>query len=51
MAGCDWAIVCDYAFLDIGRKMCMIGVPLRPVGDCYNFGSQQKPNPRDCGAY
>ncbi len=26
MAECDWAILCDYAFLDVGRKMCMIGV-------------------------
>lgn len=25
MAECDWAILCDYAFLDVGRKMCMIG--------------------------
>ena len=26
MAECDWAILCDYAFLDSGGKMCMIGV-------------------------
>lgn len=26
MAECDWAILCDYAFMDIGKKMCMIGV-------------------------
>jgi hypothetical protein len=26
MARCDWAIVCDYAFLDDNRKMCMVGV-------------------------
>jgi len=26
MATCDWAIVCDYAFLDITRKVCLIGV-------------------------
>src|SRR2546422_315249 len=26
MAECDWAILCDYAFLDFGRKMCMIGI-------------------------
>lgn len=26
MAECDWAILCDYAFQDIGRKTCMIGV-------------------------
>lgn len=25
MAECDWAILCDYAFLDIGKKLCMIG--------------------------
>jgi hypothetical protein len=26
MAECDWAILCDYAFQDIGRKTCLIGV-------------------------
>ena len=26
MAECDWAILCDYAFQDVGRKTCMIGV-------------------------
>jgi hypothetical protein len=26
MAECDWAILCDYAFHDAGRKTCMIGV-------------------------
>lgn len=26
MAECDWAILCDYSFLDVGRKMCLIGV-------------------------
>jgi hypothetical protein len=25
MAECDWAILCDYAFLDVSKKMCMIG--------------------------
>jgi hypothetical protein len=25
MAECDWAILCDYAFLDLNRKMCLIG--------------------------
>jgi hypothetical protein len=25
MAECDWAILCDYAFLDVNRKMCLIG--------------------------
>jgi hypothetical protein len=25
MADCDWVILCDYAFLDQGGKMCMIG--------------------------
>lgn len=25
MAECDWAIMCDYAFLDVNRKMCLIG--------------------------
>lgn len=26
MSECDWAILCDYAFLDVGRKMCLIGI-------------------------
>jgi hypothetical protein len=26
MARCDWAVVCDHAFLDENRKMCMIGI-------------------------
>jgi hypothetical protein len=26
MAECDWAILCDYAFQDSGRKTCLIGV-------------------------
>lgn len=26
MADVEWAILCDYSFLDIGRKMCIIGV-------------------------
>jgi hypothetical protein len=26
MARCDWAIICDYAFLDENRKMCMVGI-------------------------
>jgi hypothetical protein len=26
MAECEWAILCDYAFLDLNRKTCMIGV-------------------------
>jgi hypothetical protein len=25
MADCDWAILCDYAFLDSSRKQCLIG--------------------------
>jgi hypothetical protein len=25
MAECDWAILCDYAFLDVDRKTCIIG--------------------------
>lgn len=25
MAECEWAILCDYAFLDVNRKTCMIG--------------------------
>lgn len=25
MAEVDWAILCDYAFLDVGRKTCIIG--------------------------
>jgi hypothetical protein len=26
MAECDWAILCDYAFLDVARKTCIIGI-------------------------
>ena len=26
MAECDWAILSDYAFLDVSRKMCLIGI-------------------------
>ena len=26
MAECDWVILCDYAFQDVGRKICLIGV-------------------------
>jgi len=26
VAKCDWAIVCDHAFFDEDRKMCMVGV-------------------------
>lgn len=26
MAECDWALLCDYAFRDAGRKMCLIGI-------------------------
>lgn len=26
MAECDWAVLCDYAFPDIGKKMCLIGI-------------------------
>jgi len=26
MAECDWAVLCDYAFQDIGRKTCLIGI-------------------------
>lgn len=25
MADCEWAILCDYAFQDVNRKMCIIG--------------------------
>jgi hypothetical protein len=25
VADCEWAILCDYAFLDLNRKTCMIG--------------------------
>lgn len=25
MAECDWLILCDYAFLDVSRKICIIG--------------------------
>ena len=26
MAECEWAIVCDYSFMDVNRKTCLIGV-------------------------
>lgn len=26
MADVDWAILCDYSFLDVSRKMCLIGI-------------------------
>ena len=26
MAECEWAVICDYAFLDARGKMCLIGV-------------------------
>lgn len=26
MAECQWAILCDYAFLDVARKSCIIGI-------------------------
>lgn len=26
MADCDWAILCDHAFPDLNRKMCLIGI-------------------------
>lgn len=26
MAECDWAVFCDYAFLDARGKMCIIGI-------------------------
>jgi hypothetical protein len=26
MADCEWAILCDYSFLDVNRKTCIIGV-------------------------
>lgn len=26
MVTCDWAILCDYAFQDVGRKTCAIGI-------------------------
>ncbi len=26
MATCDWALLCDYAFLDVSRKLCLIGI-------------------------
>lgn len=26
MATCEWAILCDYAFQDLGRKTCLIGI-------------------------
>jgi len=26
VAECDWVILCDYAFHDIGRKTCLIGI-------------------------
>jgi hypothetical protein len=26
VAECDWAILCDYSFLDVNRKLCLIGI-------------------------
>jgi hypothetical protein len=26
VADCDWAILCDYAFHDVNRKTCLIGI-------------------------
>lgn len=26
MADCEWAILCDYSFLDVNRKVCLIGI-------------------------
>ncbi len=26
MATCDWALLCDYAFQDVNRKLCVIGI-------------------------
>lgn len=26
MADCEWAMLCDYAFQDVGRKTCLIGI-------------------------
>ena len=26
MAECEWAVMCDYAFQDVGRKTCLIGI-------------------------
>lgn len=26
MAECEWAVICDYAFLDARGKMCLIGI-------------------------
>jgi hypothetical protein len=26
MAECEWAILCDYSFLDVNRKVCLIGI-------------------------
>ncbi len=26
MAECEWAVLCDYAFQDVGRKTCLIGI-------------------------
>ncbi len=26
MATCDWALLCDYAFHDVHRKLCLIGI-------------------------
>jgi hypothetical protein len=26
MAECDWAILCDHGFQDLGRKSCLIGI-------------------------
>lgn len=26
MATCEWALLCDYAFLDVSRKICLVGI-------------------------
>lgn len=26
MADCEWAMLCDYAFQDVGRKTCLVGI-------------------------
>ena len=26
MADCEWALLCDYTFRDVGQKVCLIGI-------------------------
>jgi hypothetical protein len=41
MVKCDWAVLCDYAFLDASHKMCLIGVFDRIVAQAVPSVHQQ----------